>query len=61
MDKPSGVTIQLSGSYEDQQDSFRDLSMLAVLIIILVYIVMASQFESFTYPGIIMTSIMFAF
>ena len=35
--------------------------MLAVLIIILVYIVMASQFESFTYPGIIMTSIMFAF
>ncbi len=61
MDMPQGVTIQLSGSYEDQQDSFRDLSMLAVLIIILVYIVMASQFESFTYPGIIMTSIMFAF
>ncbi|MBR1727575.1 MAG: efflux RND transporter permease subunit, partial [Muribaculaceae bacterium] len=61
MDKPSGVTIELSGSYEDQQDSFRDLSMLAVLIIILVYIVMASQFESFTYPGIIMSSIMFAF
>ena len=61
MDLPTGVTIQLSGSYEDQQDSFRDLGMLAVLIIILVYIVMASQFESFTYPGIIMTSIMFAF
>ena len=61
MDKPSGVTIELSGSYEDQQDSFRDLSMLAVLIIILVYIVMASQFESFSYPGIIMSSIMFAF
>lgn len=61
MDIPSGVTINLSGSYEDQQDSFRDLAMLAVLIIILVYIVMASQFESFTYPGIIMTSIMFAF
>ena len=61
MDVPSGVTINLSGSYEDQQDSFRDLAMLAVLIIILVYIVMASQFESFTYPGIIMTSIMFAF
>ena len=61
MEVPSGVTINLSGSYEDQQDSFRDLAMLAVLIIILVYIVMASQFESFTYPGIIMTSIMFAF
>ena len=61
MDRPAGVTIELSGSYEDQQDSFRDLSMLAVLIIILVYIVMASQFESFTYPAIIMSSIMFAF
>ena len=61
MEVPSGVSINLSGSYEDQQDSFRDLGMLAVLIIILVYIVMASQFESFTYPGIIMTSIMFAF
>ncbi len=61
MDKPQGVIIELSGSYEDQQDSFSDLGMLALLIIILVYIVMASQFESFTYPGIIMTSIMFAF
>ena len=61
MDMPSGVTITLSGSYEDQQDSFRDLGMLGMLIIILVYIVMASQFESFTYPGIIMSSIMFAF
>ena len=61
LDLPSGVTIELSGSYENQQDSFRDLGMLGVLIIILVYIVMASQFESFTYPGIIMSSIMFAF
>ena len=61
MDKPGDVMIQLSGSYEDQQDSFRDLAVLGLLIILLVYIVMASQFESFTYPGIIMTSIMFAF
>jgi len=61
MDKPGDVMIQLSGSYEDQQDSFGDLAMLGVLIILLVYIVMAGQFESFTYPGIIMTSIMFAF
>ena len=61
MDKPGDVMIQLSGSYEDQQDSFGDLAMLGMLIILLVYIVMAGQFESFTYPGIIMTSIMFAF
>ncbi len=61
LDLPAGVIIELSGSYEDQQDSFGDLGMLAVLIIVLVYIVMAAQFESFTYPGIIMSSIMFAF
>ena len=61
MDKPAEVMIQLSGSYEDQQDSFGDLALLGVLIILLVYMVMAGQFESFTYPGIIMTSILFAF
>lgn len=58
---PPGITIQIAGSYEDQQDSFSDLMMLGILIILLVYIVMAAQFESFTYPGIIMTSLLFAF
>lgn len=61
MDIPQGVQIQLSGQYEDQQDSFRDLFMLGALILILVYIVMAAQFESYTYPAIIMSSVMFAF
>jgi len=61
MDKPSEITVQLSGSYEDQQDSFSDLAVLGLLIIMLVYMVMAGQFESFTYPAIIMTSILFAF
>lgn len=61
MEIPAGITIGLAGTYEDQQDSFSDLLMLGVLIIILVYIVMAAQFESFTYPGIIMTSLLFAF
>lgn len=61
MDIPQGISIELSGSYEDQQESFSDLLTLAVLIIILVYIVMAAQFESYTYPAIIMTSLLFAF
>ncbi len=61
MEIPVGINIQLAGSYEDQQDSFSDLLTLAALIIILVYIVMAAQFESYTYPGIIMTSLLFAF
>ena len=61
LDLPQGINIQLAGSYEDQQDSFGDLLTLAVLIIVLVYIVMAAQFESYTYPAIIMTSLLFAF
>ena len=61
MDLPQGISVQIAGSFEDQQDSFSDLLMLAVLIIILVYIVMAAQFESYTYPAIIMTSLLFAF
>ena len=37
MDLPGGISIQIAGSYEDQQDSFGDLGTLAVLIIILVF------------------------
>ncbi len=60
MEIPSNVKIQVSGSYEDQQDSFSDLGILALLIIVLVFIVMAAQFESLTYPFIIMFSVPFA-
>lgn len=61
LDLPTGITVNLAGSYEDQQDSFKDLATLGIIIIILVYIVMAAQFESLTYPAIIMTSLLFAF
>ncbi len=58
---PPGVHVEVAGSYQDQQDSNKDLGTLAVLIVILVFIVMAAQFESLTYPFIIMFSIPFAF
>lgn len=61
MDIPTGISIQVAGSYEDQQESFADLATLGVLIVLLVFIVMAAQFESMTYPFIIMFSIPFAF
>ena len=60
MDIPSGYNIDIAGSYEDQQESNADLGTLAILIVILVFIVMAAQFESLTYPFIIMFSIPFA-
>ena len=60
-DVPSELSIEIGGSYEDQKDMFGDLIMLLAMIIILVYIVMASQFESFMSPFVIMFSIPFAF
>ena len=61
MDIPSELAVKIAGSYEKQQDMFADLILLLAMIIILVYIVMASQFESFMSPFVIMFSIPFAF
>ena len=58
---PSDVSYTMGGSYEEQQDTFGDLYTLLILIIILVFIVMASQFESLIDPFVIMFSIPFAF
>ncbi len=57
---PQGVTIRIAGDYEDQQETFGKMGLLAALIVILVYIVMASQFESFKKPFVIMFTIPFA-
>jgi hydrophobic/amphiphilic exporter-1 (mainly G- bacteria), HAE1 family len=57
---PQGVSVRLAGDYEEQQDTFGDMGLLLALIILLVYIVMASQFESFAKPTIIMMSVPFA-
>ena len=58
---PQGLTWQIGGDYEEQQKMFSSMILLALLIIILVYMVMASQFESFLGPFVIMFSIPFAF
>lgn len=50
----TSITIGIAGSYEDQQESFADLGLLGILILVLVYIVMAAQFESWSDPFIIM-------
>lgn len=60
MNIPAEIHVALAGNYKDQQDSTRDMMMLGALILMLVYIVMASQFESFAKPFIIMFSIPFA-
>ncbi|MBP5535297.1 MAG: efflux RND transporter permease subunit [Bacteroidales bacterium] len=60
MEIPQEIHIDLAGNYKDQKDSSRDMLVLGLLIMMLVYIVMASQFESFSKPFIIMFSIPFA-
>ena len=57
---PIGLDLELGGTIEDQSEAFGDIGVLLVLIIILVYIVMATQFESLSYPMIIMFTIPFA-
>jgi HAE1 family hydrophobic/amphiphilic exporter-1 len=58
---PQDVMVNVGGAYEDQQDSFKDLGMLMLLSLILVYLVMASQFESLMIPFVIMFSVPFSF
>lgn len=58
---PDGVALDVGGTVEDQGDAFSDIGMLGILILILVYIVMATQFESLKFPFIIMFTIPFAF
>jgi HAE1 family hydrophobic/amphiphilic exporter-1 len=56
---PSGISVVLAGDFEDQQKTFKDIFSLLLLIILLVYIVMASQFESLGKPAVILLSIPF--
>ncbi len=58
---PSGVMVQISGAIKEQMESFMDIALLMVISLILVYLIMASQFESLKMPFIIMFSIPFAF
>ncbi|HPS96044.1 MAG TPA: efflux RND transporter permease subunit, partial [Bacteroidales bacterium] len=61
IDMPPLITASVSGAVEEQQESFADMFTLLGLVILLTYIVMASQFESFRDPFIIMFSLPFAF
>jgi HAE1 family hydrophobic/amphiphilic exporter-1 len=61
VDIPPDVTVAVGGAFEDQQESFIDLGMLLLLSLVLVYLVMASQFESLVIPFVIMFSVPFSF
>jgi HAE1 family hydrophobic/amphiphilic exporter-1 len=54
---PPGYFIEFGGSYKDMQEAFLILAGAFALATLLVYMVMASQFESFRHPFIIMFTI----
>jgi CzcA family heavy metal efflux pump len=54
---PAGFEVKLGGNVEQQQKTFRDLLLAFSLAILLVYVVMASQFQSLLDPFIIMFTV----
>ena len=54
---PRDFNILFGGDYEEQQKSFRELLMSFVLALVLVYMVMASLYESLRYPFVVMFSV----
>ena len=57
---PFGVEFEYTGTSEQMSESFSDLFLALLLAVALVYMVMASQFESLLHPFIVMFSIPFA-
>jgi HAE1 family hydrophobic/amphiphilic exporter-1 len=58
---PPGFSIIYGGSWEDLQETIKDLGFVMVLSIILVYLIMAALFESFFDPFIIMFALPMSF
>ena len=56
-DLPAGYMIEYGGEMADMMEAFGELSLALILAICLVYMVMASQFESLLYPFVIMFSL----
>ncbi|RJR34453.1 MAG: efflux RND transporter permease subunit [Desulfobacteraceae bacterium] len=57
LDLPPNFKVNLTGAYESQQESFYALLGAFILAVILVYMVLASQFKSLLDPFIIMFSV----
>lgn len=60
LDVPPEIRIAFGGQVEEQADSFRQLGLLALLGVLLVYMVMAGQYEAYLDPFVIMFSVPFA-
>lgn len=57
---PPDISIYYAGEIEEQRKAMRDLNLMLIVGITLVYMIMASQFESLLLPFILMFSVPFA-
>jgi len=55
--KPTNFRVEYTGAFKDMKESFQDLALALLLAVLLIYIIMASQFESLWEPLIIMFTI----
>ncbi|MCB9680569.1 MAG: efflux RND transporter permease subunit [Alphaproteobacteria bacterium] len=58
--RPAGYTFDASGAYEAQQEAFGELRTSLLLSLLLVYMVLAGQYESLKDPLVVMLSVPFA-
>ena len=54
---PPGLQIEVGGENEEMRRSFRDLALAFGLAVLLVYMILAAQFESFLHPGTILAAV----
>jgi HAE1 family hydrophobic/amphiphilic exporter-1 len=54
---PEGYSIKMGGEQEQMMESFRELILVFLLAVVLVYMVMAAQFESLKHPFVIMFTV----
>ncbi|MDH3571403.1 MAG: efflux RND transporter permease subunit, partial [Gemmatimonadota bacterium] len=54
---PRGLRVEIGGANEERDRSFRDLAFAFGLALLLVYMILAAQFESFVHPFTILLSV----
>jgi HAE1 family hydrophobic/amphiphilic exporter-1 len=56
-----GIEIKLGGEYEKTQESFSSLARSFIIAIVLIYVILGTQFQSFSQPLVIMLTVPFSF
>lgn len=57
LQKPADFIVEMGGGFKEQMNTFRDLGFVILLALVLVYMIMVGQFESFKEPFIIMFTV----